>query len=318
MNRGIFILCTWNLLLVIGGYFIPVINNKAASRLLTWTIVVATIIGSVTLTSHASPIARMIFIVIPLLVALKVVVLNEVYDGKPRLTFMQWCLFSLAWFGMRPSLFEAFPAKSLDARRLLATGFLAFGGGIILLHISVAWEFTILNVLSGPLTLIGLSLVLHFGILNLSTACWRLVGVGVKELFRAPHKSNSLKDFWGKRWNVAFSEMTALIVYKPVKEKGRKLTALIAAFLLSGLLHEVAISFPVQTAYGLPLSYFVIHGVLMIAEERMAIVKRILAHRIWAHVWTLSWIIIPLPLLFPSSFFERVLEPLRNELVFAF
>lgn len=104
--------------------------------------------------------------------------------------------------------------------------------------------------------LAGMSFILHFGILNLSTAAWRMTGVDITELFIAPYKSKSLKEFWGKRWNMAFSEMTALVIYKPLVGTYGKSLAMIAAFSVSGILHEIAISFPVQSGYGLPLLFF--------------------------------------------------------------
>ncbi|HEY9045299.1 MAG TPA: membrane bound O-acyl transferase family-domain-containing protein, partial [Ohtaekwangia sp.] len=143
---------------------------------------------------------------------------------------------------------------------------------------------------------------------------WRISGVDVRELFRAPYKSRSLKEFWGKRWNLAFSEMTALIAYKPLKRFGVT-TAMLASFLLSGILHEIAISFPVKAGYGMPMLYFTLHGILMYLENKSLIVQKIIADRIASHIWVLGWLVIPMPLLFHTSFIEQVMKPLREILL---
>lgn len=160
--------------------------------------------------------------------------------------------------------------------------------------------------------LVGLSFILHFGILNLSTASWRFSGVDVKELFRSPYKATSLKEFWGKRWNMAFSEMTAMVVYKPLKVKCGIPLAMIASFLVSGMLHEIAISFPVKMGYGLPFIYFVLHGLAMFAESKISFVKKINVDHVLSHVWVFAWLILPMPLLFHHVFIVEVVEPLRD------
>ncbi|WP_390624122.1 hypothetical protein [Fodinicola feengrottensis] len=80
-----------------------------------------------------------------------------------------------------------------------------------------------------------------------------------------------------------------------------------AAFLLSGVLHELAISVPVNAWYGGPLAYFGLHAVLTTAESRLRI------HR-WpvalARLWTWLAILAPLPLLFHTPFREALVTPL--------
>ena len=154
--------------------------------------------------------------------------------------------------------------------------------------------------------------MLHFGMLNIVTAFWRSLGVNVTELFKAPYKSTSLKELWGNRWNRAFSEMTALIAYRPLKDNLGVEASLIFSFLLSGLLHEIAISLPVSKGFGLPLLYFVIHALAMQLETRSMFLQKLLKHKWFTHVWVLSVLIIPMPLLFHQAFVEQVLVPLRN------
>src|SRR5262249_17079976 len=122
-------------------------------------------------------------------------------------------------------------------------------------------------VLATMLILPGLSFLLHFGIFYLLAGLWRLAGADCRPLFREPLRSRSLHEFWGQRWNLAFVEMAAVAVYRPLASRVGKTLATLATFLFSGVLHEIAISVPVRAGYGLPLLYFALQGLLVVAER---------------------------------------------------
>lgn len=305
----------WALFLLVIGYVLPYIKNIQIARITGWAIVIGTAVFSIALTTNQSPTYRMIAIASLQLLSMKVIVMVEAYRGRPGLNMLQWLAFSLGWFGMRPNLFEVFPAKPLDG----VISFVVKGTSRIIIGILLLIASVYLQKYCGHIyflyelvMLVGLSFILHFGILNLSTASWRFSGVDVKELFRSPYKATSLKEFWGKRWNMAFSEMTAMVVYKPLKTRYGIPLAMIASFLISGLLHEIAISFPVKMGYGLPFLYFVLHGLAMYAEGKVQFVKQIISNSILSHVWVFMWLILPMPLLFHHVFIVEVVEPLRN------
>jgi alginate O-acetyltransferase complex protein AlgI len=259
----------------------------------------------------------MVAIVSLQLLSMKIIVVVESYTGKMKLNPLQWTAFALGWFGMRPALFESFPSQRLPYATTAMRGLSRIGIGFLLVYLSAVIEGA--NVSLKPLAdlvlLVGISFILHFGVLSLSTAYWRWWGINVKELFRSPYKSRSLNEFWGKRWNMAFSEMTTLIAYRPLKLKLGNTEAMIASFLLSGILHEIAISLPVKAGYGLPLLYFALHGILMYTESKIAWVQKILANKILSHVWVLGWLVLPIHLLFHQAFMEGVLKPLRSLLL---
>jgi alginate O-acetyltransferase complex protein AlgI len=152
--------------------------------------------------------------------------------------------------------------------------------------------------------LVGLSLMLHFGLFNLLAAAWRAAGVDVRPLFRSPLASASLRDFWMRRWNIAFSEMCQESVVRVTRPLGARV-ATVAVFLFSGLAHEVAISLPVEAGYGLPTLYFAIHGVAMLAEPCMFREGSVAARR-----WTVLLVVVPLPLVFHEPFRAGVVWPI--------
>lgn len=321
MDLILIYLVVYGFCLVVLGYFLPFVNNLFFARVMTWTISVLTVLFSVIITWNAPPLVRMIAIVLLQLLSMKAVVMVETYRGKPHLNFFQWCAFAIGWFGMRPLLFESLPSKPLQYSRLLWIAISRVITGLLLLYVSQIFEKSNLRIffLSELVLLVGLSLILHFGILNLSAAFWRSMGVDAKELFRSPYKSKSLKEFWGKRWNAAFSEMTSVAVYRPLKHYLRSsILAILAAFLVSGLLHEIAISFPVHSGYGLPLTYFIPHGLVMYAEGNVLFIKKIIAHTVLSRIWVLGWLIVPMPLLFHTAFISQVLRPLREVLMSPF
>ncbi len=102
-----------------------------------------------------------------------------------------------------------------------------------------------------------------------------------------------------------------LALYQPLVRRAGRRPALVAAFLGSGLLHELAISLPVGAGYGMPLGYFILHGVLMIIESRLAHGGHPIDRSSWIGLaWTLAWLVIPLPILFHRPFLDGVIWPL--------
>lgn len=319
MDLTLLYLLLWALLLLISGYFMPSVKPLRNARILAWSAVLATVVFSEQITLSESPLYRMGAIVCLLLLAMKSIVLVEAYPQGNKLNVVQWSAFAVAWFGMRPALFENFwsnPLSQIGALVLKALSRIVLGWLLLYLGYRLKQAGLSNFYLNDLPTLIGLSLILHFGILNLATAFWRSVGVNVTELFRAPYRAMSLKEFWGKRWNLAFSEMTALVAYRPIKRYFSPSLAVFLSFLLSGLLHEIAISFPVRAGYGLPLFYFVLHGGLMYAEEKVAWVKRITLNPVHARIWVMTWLILPMPILFHPHFLVEVVQPLSQCFLF--
>ncbi len=269
---------------------------------------------------HQQPILRMLALIATTFTAMKVVASTQSYNDKPlTLTFKQWLTFACGWAGMRPQPFETLGSPPLpNAWPLIRFGIsrIIFGLLLILLAHKLVFlplDHNLLCIAISAILLIAFSLILHFGLLNISAGIWRISGVNTYPLFKQPLKSTSLTEFWGKRWNIAFIEMTAITIFHPLKNKISAGAALLLSFAFSGLLHELALSVPVNSGYGLPTLYFMIQGVLVLIEKTLTDYKvAFLRNRIVAKVWTFFWIIAPAPLLFHPQFIKEIVWPLAG------
>jgi hypothetical protein len=254
-----------------------------------------------------TPVGRMTLIIGVTLVTMKVLTLafaraeGIVLGKKATIEFF-------GWPGMRPALFAR--RRKVDHRAAAAIAgkgvcALLLGAALFLFARIIAGsalEPTMRRIIVTSIALPALSLMLHFGCFDLLAACHRLLGVAVEPLFRAPLRARSLSEFWSRRWNVGFSEMIAAVVHRPLRRNVGENVALAGSFLASGLLHELAISVPVNAGYGLPTAYFLLHGALVAFERRM--------ERNPGHLWTIFWLAAPLPLLFHPPFLRGVIWPL--------
>ncbi len=299
-----------NIVIVLLGYLMV----KHAKILLSWALFVVSILAVHLIFIHEGPILRMLAIIATTFTAMKVIAVAEGYRGKKlTLTFKQWVVFASGWAGMRaqpfetlgrPALPNAWPMVRFGISRIIAGFvFIAIAHGVITMHLNP--DLTYIAV-SGML-LVGLSLILHFGLLSISAGMWRLHGANTYLLFRQPAKALNLNEFWSKRWNIAFSEMTSVAIFRPLKNRIGAPLALMLAFVFSGLLHELALSVPVNSGYGLPMLYFIIQSLLVLLE-RVLINNNIsfLKNKLIAHLWVFFWLVIPMPLLFHEQFIKQI------------
>jgi hypothetical protein len=294
------------------GFFITKIKNTGIARLSAWLMVIAATAGIERWCSHEGGGYRMLAIILVMLFSFKAVVTVETYKkGKAGLSFIQWLAFVTGWFGMRPQIFEGLGGKSLPGgRELILFGIIRIllGAALLMLARWISIHFKGYEIIITGLLLIAVSLILHFGILNISAGAWRFMGADTRTLFRSPLSSTCLSEFWGKRWNIAFSEMTSIAIYRPLKTPIGTTFATLLAFLFSGLLHEMAISLPVKAGFGLPLLYFLIHGLVMLLEKEMERRGFSIRKYSWAgRAWVIFWLLLPLPFLFHKAFVKGIL-----------
>jgi alginate O-acetyltransferase complex protein AlgI len=298
-----------NLALVFSGFILL----KRKWKVLSWLLLIASIGVIHILFLHEHPIIRMLALIATTFTAMKPIAAIAGYkDGPVRLTFIQWCAFAGGWAGMRPQPFEtlggpplpnAWPMVRFGISRVIAGGLL-----IVLAHFAVklVLPYQLTYILVSAMLLVGLSLVLHFGLLSISAGMWRFSGANTYFLFRQPATALSLTEFWGKRWNLAFIEMTAVAVFRPLKNSLGNGGALIVSFIFSGLLHEIALSVPVNAGYGLPTLYFIIQACVVLIEKRIPLLK----NKLFAHIWVFIWLVVPMPLLFHEAFIKQIVWPI--------
>jgi hypothetical protein len=305
-----------NLVVVLAGYQLI----KKATVFFSWMLLLVGIIAIIIVCLHDAPVVRMFYIIITTFTDMKVITAVQSYKGKPvGITFKQWAIFATGWMGMRPQPFETLGGKALpNARPMIIFGLRRAIAGICLIflaHVLVSFHVfhNLTYMVVSIVLLIADSLILHFGLLGISAGMWRLKGANTYTLFRQPAKSTSLAELWGKRWNIAFSEMTSVAIYRPLKNKIGPGGALMVSFIFSGLLHELALSVPVNSGYGLPTVYFIIQGIMILVENALVDNKiTILQNKLFGRVWTFFWVIVPVPLLFHTQFIQQVVWPLAG------
>jgi alginate O-acetyltransferase complex protein AlgI len=234
---------------------------------------------------------------------------EEKRGGMEPLSLGHWLAFATLWIGMRPRLFAARRRRAVPgARELILRGATRLAAGLLLV---AAARLVGPGHVSDALLGAGLLLVFHFGACTVLAGAWRWRGVRCDPIVREPARSTSLKDFWSRRWNLAYSEMCTILLYRPLGGRAGRAAPVFLVFLFSGLLHEMAISLPVNAGYGLPTLYFALHGILALLEEALARRGRPVGG-FAGRAWSVFWVLAPLPVLFHRPFVEQVLRPLAG------
>jgi len=259
---------------------------------------------------------RMLALCAALFFGMKAIVgVSELARGTAPLSSIRWLAFTLGWPGMWPRTFaRRSDAARVGGARLLMDGLLRFAAGAVLVGAArLVWIRSGSRWGAMALLLPGLSLMLHFGLFTIAAGLWRLAGFPCKPLFRAPLASTSLSEFWGKRWNIAFTEMIQLSLYRPLAAKIGTAAAAFAGFLFSGLLHEVAITLPARSGYGRPLLYFALQGSLVLFERALGRSGHPINRRPWiGRIWALGSIALPLPILLVPEFLRVAIWPIAK------
>jgi hypothetical protein len=132
--------------------------------------------------------------------------------------------------------------------------------------------------LHGWVGMLGLIFLLHFGTFHLIALAWQRLGVDAQPIMKFPIASRSLSEFWGKRWNMGFRQLTFDLVFEPLRRRAGVAGATFSSFVVSGLIHELVISVPARAGYGLPTAYFAIQGAGVLVE-RSPLGKRLRLNR---------------------------------------
>lgn len=217
-----------------------------------------------------------------------------------------WLLPYLApWPGVDPEPFQRKESSSEDEPKRFAAGWGRMWIGAVLFSAVVYFSPALASWAVGTLAILAVLVMVHLGFSDMLTAVYRLFGWKVDPAFDEPWKAKSLLELWSRRWNRPFVEMNQLLLIPWANRVIGRRRSWIIAFVASGVLHEMAITYPAGGGYGLPLSYFLIQAALIAVERRYSI------RGSW---WALLAFIIPVPLLFPPVFLDGVIAPLIRTL----
>lgn len=215
-----------------------------------------------------------------------------------------------AWPGMEASAFlreDRQPTKPVVTQWLWAS--MKTGFGITLLWGCARLIPPDFQLARGWIGLLGLIFLLHFGSFELIALGWQALGVRAQPIMQKPISSHSLSEFWGRRWNLGFRQLSYDLVFQPLRRPlGVEATTLLV-FLFSGVIHELVISVPARGGYGLPTSYFLLQGAGVLFERSS--VGRYMRLRSGVRGWIFMAVLTASPIrwLFHTPFIIRVTLP---------
>lgn len=165
------------------------------------------------------------------------------------------------------------------------------------------------SVLAGGIGMLGIILSLHFGLFHLLSCFWRARGMSAVPIMNRPLASQSLAEFWGRRWNLAFRDLTYRFLFGPLRRLRRPAVSLMFSFLVSGLIHDIVISWPAGAGYGKPTCYFLLQGLGILFEKSAMGRHWGLDHGLPGRIYCLTLVVMPLGWLFHCHFLIRVVDP---------
>jgi hypothetical protein len=222
----------------------------------------------------------------------------------------------LAWPGLDAAAFlSSQPAKvSRPAPREWFSAGVKLLAGVALFWIVAPAIPEDAGILRGWVGMIGLILMLHFGSFHLLSCAWRTAGVQARPLMNKPLLSTSVSEFWGKRWNTAFRDITHRFLFQPLSRHVSPQWAVTIGFILSGLIHDLVISFPSGGGYGGPTVFFIVQGVSLLAE-RSTMGQSLGLGRGWTGgLFTKLVLILPAFGLFHPPFIRNIILPFMQAL----
>jgi len=223
----------------------------------------------------------------------------------------------LAWPGLNAAGFLKEPPIA-TCSRCRSNEWLSAAGALTL---GVAGLFTVPRLIPpehpcviGWIGMVAIVLILHFGGFHLLSCTWRTAGMGARPLMNRPFASTSLSEFWGRRWNTAFRDLTHQFVFQPCTSWLGPRAGIVAGFLFSGVVHDLVISVPARGGYGGPTLFFAIQG-LAVVIERSPFGRLIGLGSGWSgRAFTLIVLVAPLGLLFHRPFVVGIIVPFMHAL----
>jgi hypothetical protein len=223
----------------------------------------------------------------------------------------------LAWPGLNAGEFlspERLPDRERPRPREWASALLKLLAGAALFWGAAGRMPSGRGVLAGWVGMVGLVLMLHFGSFHLLSCAWRSAGVNARPLMNRPLSSTGVSEFWGRRWNTAFRDLTHRFFFRPLNSRLGPARALAAGFLFSGVIHDLVISVPAGGGYGWPTFFFVVQAAGIFAERSRA--GRAAGLGRGRRGWLFAMLVLALPAygLFHTAFVLNIIVPFMRAL----
>lgn len=216
----------------------------------------------------------------------------------------------MAWPGMDATSFLHGKHEPRPKPGKWCLGIIRFAAGIALVYLASKHTLTSHPIANAWIGMFGLTLILHFGSFHLIALAWQRAGVPAKPLMQSPATATSLADFWGMRWNTAFNKLVHDLAFRPLARQLGVAWAMMGVFAISGVIHELAISFPAGGGYGFPCGYFILQGLGVLMERSR--VGRALGLGREFRGWVFMFIFTAAPAywLFHPTFVQNVILPM--------
>ena len=267
-----------------------------------------------------SPPYVMVCIALTMFVFIKAHTLMIFHQREPdRITGVQTAAWMFGWAGLNPGDFfladsqqANMTAKQSMDRHALTQAVVKMLLGAALICLIAPIFRTPYPLLAGWIGMAGIVLLLHCGVIHLTAVIWNATGRPVVPIMNSPLLATTVSEFWGKRWNLAFRDYAHVTVFSPLVRRLGGTGAVLAGFLFSGVIHDLAISVPARGGYGWPSLYFLLQAIGVVVE-RLLQKRGVDFTRQWTgHCWTVLWVVGPVMFLFHRPFVLNVILPLMD------
>jgi len=165
--------------------------------------------------------------------------------------------------------------------------------GLVLIVIVAPKLIPVSQLLGGWVGMAGIVLLLHCGIIHLTAILWNMNERPVEPIMNSPLRATTVSEFWSKRWNLAFRDYAHSCIFSPLARKTNGPTAVVAGFLFSGIVHDLAISVPAGGGYGWPTLYFALQAMALLVERYLRKLGWSFSGHWKGNLWTAFWVIGP-------------------------
>lgn len=205
------------------------------------------------------------------------------------------------WILLSPSSHDRLrPLHDLNGLTLRTLFLLLCLIGIYWVHLESGFSFAEHHLLQSYSAAPALILVSE-GLVALATWLWIPSGRLLPTVHHRPWTAHSIGDFWGRRWNLWFSDWFRYAIFSRFKRTPIK--ALFITFTASGLIHEFVINLPLylitgKILFGTMMIYFLLQPIGILLERRLR------HHPVAGRAFTWLIVFVPAPLVINEGLLE--------------